>query len=258
MPKSFVQLEEGKVAYLAGGKGKNLILLHSLNISSDSWEKVFSPLGQNYAVYALDMPGHGDSEKPAKNFLIEDYTRIVVQFMERMKIEKAIVCGNSVGALIAVEMGAAYPQKVEKLILVGCPARDAWERMERFAFSALSFDVQGNPSPLSLTDLKMTFAHPTPELAGWFNQLRSKAGVWVKKTMIAISLYDPFPQFARIKCPTLILFGDQDVLREKEKAILQGIKGSQSVILADAGHVPQIDQPQAFLLEVERFLGSLL
>jgi len=257
MPKSFVQLENGKMAYLAGGKGKNLILLHSLNISADSWEKVFGPLSQNYAVFALDMPGHGDSAKPPKNFLIEDYARTVIQFMDRMKIEKAIVGGNSVGALIAVEMGASCPQRVEKLILVGCPARDPWERMERLALSALSFDAEGNPLPLSLTDLKMTFAHPTPELASWFNQLRSKAGVWVKKTMIAISLYDPFPKFANLKCPTLILFGDQDVLREKERDILQRIKGAQSVILADAGHVPQIDQPQAFLQEVDRFLGSL-
>jgi pimeloyl-ACP methyl ester carboxylesterase len=256
MPKSFIQLEEGKLAYLAGGRGKNLFLLHSLNISADSWKEVFGPLSQNYSIYALDMPGHGDSDKPKKNYWIEDYARAVIQFMDRMKLEKAVVCGNSVGALIAVELGAAYPQRVEKLILVGCPARDAWERMERFAFSALSFDAQGNPQPLSMTDLKMTFAHPTSELAAWFNGLRGKAGVWVKKTMIAISLYDPFPKFPRIKCPTLVLFGDQDILKEKEKEILQGIKGSKSVILADAGHVPQMEKPQAFLEAVAKFLGS--
>jgi pimeloyl-ACP methyl ester carboxylesterase len=254
MPKSFIQLEDGKMAYLAGGKGKDLILLHSLNISAESWEKVFGPLTQNFTVHALDMFGHGDSEKPPKNLLVEDYARSVVQFMDRMKIGKAIVCGNSVGALTAVELGAVYPQRVEKLILVGCPARDAWERMERLALSALGFDAQGNPQPLSLADLKMTYAHPTPELAAWFNQLRAKAGAWVKKTLIAISLYDPFPKFPKIECPTLVLFGDQDVLKEKEKEILRGIKGAKSVILHDAGHVPQMDQPEAFLKEVNQFL----
>ena len=256
MKKSFIQLEDGNLAYLAGGKGRNLILLHSLNISADSWEKVFGPLSQSHSVYALDMFGHGDSEKPPKNLFIEDYARSVVQFMDRMKIEKAVVCGNSVGALIAVELGAVYPQRVEKLALVGCPARDAWERMERLAFSALGFDPQGNPQPLSLSDLKMTFAHPTAELAAWFNQLRAKAGVWVKKTMIAISLYDPFPKFPRIKCPTLVLFGDQDVLKEKEKEIVKGIKGAKSVILHDAGHVPQMEQPEAFLKAIDQFLKS--
>ena len=256
MQKSFIQLEDGKLAYLAGGKGRNLVLLHSLNISAESWEKVFGSLSQSHSVYALDMFGHGDSEKPPKNLLIEDYARSVVQFMDRMKIERAMVCGNSVGALIAVELGVAFPQRTEKLVLVGCPARNPWERMERFALSALGFDAQGNPHPLSLTDLKMTYAHPTPELAARFNQLRAKAGVWVKKTMIAISLYDPFPQFPKIKCPTLVLFGDQDVLKEKEKEILKTIKGAKSVILHDAGHVPQMDQPEAFLKEISSFLKS--
>jgi len=256
MKKSFIQLEDGKLAYLAGGKGKNLILLHSLNLSADSWEKVFGPLSQSHSVYALDMFGHGHSEKPPKNLLVEDYARSVVQFMDRMKIEKAMVCGNSVGALIAVELGAVYPRRVEKLVLVGCPARDAWERMERLALSALGFDAQGNPQPLSLIDLKMTYAHPTPELAAWFNQLRAKAGVGVKKTMIAISLYDPFPRFPKINCPTLVLFGDQDVLREKEEEILKAIKGAKSAILPDAGHVPQMDQPEAFLKAIDPFLKS--
>jgi 3-oxoadipate enol-lactonase len=256
MQKSFIQLEDGKLAYLAGGKGKNLILLHSLNLSADSWDKVFGPLSQSHSVYALDTFGHGDSEKPPRNFLIEDYARSVVQFMDRMKIEKAMVCGNSVGGLIAVELGAAFPQRVEKLVLVGCPARDPWERMERLAFSALGFDLQGNPQPLSLTDLKMAFAHPSAELAAWFNQLRAKAGLWVKKTTIAISLYDPFPRFAKIKCPTLVLFGDQDILKEKEKEILQAIKGAKSVILHDAGHIPQMDQPETFLKTIDPFLKS--
>jgi pimeloyl-ACP methyl ester carboxylesterase len=93
-------------------------------------------------------------------------------------------------------------------------------------------------------------------LAAWFNQLRTKAGVWVKKTLIAISLYDPFPKFPKIKCPTLVLFGDQDVLKEKEKEILRGIKGAKSVILHDAGHVPQMDQPEAFLKEIDPFSKS--
>jgi pimeloyl-ACP methyl ester carboxylesterase len=256
MQKSFIQMENGKMAYLAGGKGKNLILLHSLNVSADSWEKVFGALAQNFSVYALDMPGHGDSEKPTRNLLIEDYARSVIQFMDEMKIEEAVVCGNSVGALIAVEMAAAHPRRVEKLILVGCPARDAWERMERFALSALSFDPRGNPLPLSLTELKMTFPHPTQEVASWFNRLRSKAGVWVKKTMIAISLYDPFPRFSRIQCPTLVFFGDQDVLKEKEMVMTQMIQGARSVTILDAGHVPQMDQPQAFLREILPFLKS--
>jgi pimeloyl-ACP methyl ester carboxylesterase len=90
----------------------------------------------------------------------------------------------------------------------------------------------------------------------WFNQERAKAGLWVKKTMIAISLYDVFPKLPLLKCPTLVLFGDKDILFEKERILLQGIKGAQRAVLADAGHVPQVEKPDSFVQEVSRFLSS--
>lgn len=256
MKKLFIKTDAGKVAYLAKGQGKNLVLLHSLNLSAESWNKVFEPMTQNYTVYALDMLGHGDSDKPPKNYLIEDYTQSVIAFMGQLKMDKAIVCGNSVGALIALEMAASHPERVEELTLVGCPARDAWERMERLTLSALGFDTQGNPQPISMADLALSFAHPTPELLDWFNQQRTRAGQWVKKTMIAISLYDVFPRLSFVQCSTLILFGTQDILREKEKVLLERIKGSRGALIEDAGHVPQVEKPQAFLQEVSRFLDK--
>jgi len=256
MQKSSTKTDAGKVSYIFGGQGESLILLHSLNLSAQSWDKVFEPLAQNYTVYALDMLGHGDSDKPPKNFLIEDYARSVISFMDKVKVRKAIVCGNSVGGLIALEMAASYPKRVAKLILVGCPARDPWERMERLALSARGLDAEGNPLPFSIMDLGMSFAHPTAELLDWFNQERAKAGVGVKKTMIAIALYDVFSRLPLVKCPTFVLFGDKDILKEKEKDFRRGIKGAKSALLHDAGHVPQVDNPQGFLREINRFLRS--
>jgi pimeloyl-ACP methyl ester carboxylesterase len=255
MKKSSTKIDAGKISYLSGGRGENLLLLHSLNLSADSWNRVFEPLSRNYTVYALDMLGHGDSDKPPKNYLIEDYAQSVIASMDQLKMDKSIVCGNSVGALIALEMAASYPKRVKNLILVGCPARDPWERMERLALSALGFDVQGNPQPLSMADLAMSFAHPNAELLNWFNRERAKAGLWVKKTMIAISLYDVFPKLRLVKCPTLILFGDKDILRDREKTLLQGIKGAKHALIEDAGHVPQVEKPESFLREVSRFLS---
>jgi pimeloyl-ACP methyl ester carboxylesterase len=58
-----------------------------------------------------------------------------------------------------------------------------------------------------------------------------------------------------VKCPTLILFGDKDILRDKEKTLLQGIKGAKHAVIEDAGHVPQVEKPEFFLREVSRFLS---
>lgn len=255
MQKLSAKTDSGKISYLTGGQGKNLLLLHSLAVSAESWTPVYEPLTSRFRVYAIDLPGHGDSDRPTKHFLIEDYARSVLSFMDQLKIERAIVCGTSVGALIAVEASVSDPGRVEKMILTGCPVRDPWERLDRLVFQSLSLDPQGSPRPVSLADLGGSFANPTEELLNWFNQQRAKAGVGVKNMMIAIALYDAFPKFPRVKCPTLIIYGNKDPLAVKEKELLQRIKGSKSTILQDAGHVTQMDQPQAFLKEVNQFLG---
>lgn len=256
MKKLSLPVEGGNISYLTEGQGSNLILLHGLNLSANAWKEVFEPLTRTHTVYALDMLGHGDSTKPSGNFRIEDYAQSVIAFMDKLSLGQAAICGNSVGGLIAAEMAASFPRRVQKLILVGCPARDSWERMERLALSALGFDAQGNPLPISIADLGMTLANPTPELLTWFNQERAKAGIGVKKTLLALSLYDVFPKLPMIKCPTLVLFGEKDILIEKEETLLENIKGARRSVIKRAGHVPQIDQPQAFLEEVNRFLSS--
>jgi pimeloyl-ACP methyl ester carboxylesterase len=256
MEKSILHLDWGKIAYWAGGQGENLLLLHSLNLSAEAWGKVTEPLSRSYRIYAWDMPGHGDSDKPPKNYLVEDYARDVVGFMDRLSIDSAIVCGNSVGALIALELAASSPRRVAKLILVGCPVRDPWERLERLTLASLTFDVEGNPRPFSLADLTVTFPHPTPDLLQWFNRQRGRAGLWVKKTLIAVTLYEVIPKLTQVKCPTLVLFGEQDIFRDRDKLLLQKIKGARSAIIQDGGHVPQVDKPQEFLREVSRFLSG--
>jgi pimeloyl-ACP methyl ester carboxylesterase len=57
-----------------------------------------------------------------------------------------------------------------------------------------------------------------------------------------------------VSCPTLIIFGSKDFLREKEQVLLQNIRGAQYALIEDAGHLPQIDAPDAFLKPVMEFL----
>lgn len=243
------------MAYLSQGEGTPLLLLHSLGVSSESWSKVIAPLAQNHAVYALDMLGHGDSDKPPRNYTIEDYAASIVAFLDKLGLARATLCGNSVGALIALETAAAFPARLDKLVLVGCPGWDQWQCLERVTLSARNFDMEGNPLPLTMTDLATSYTRPTPELLTWANQQRAKAGLWIKKTLIALALYDVTSRLALVRCPTLVLFGSQDTLREREKTLADGIKGAELAVVPDAGHLPQIDNPPGFLEAINRFLS---
>ena len=96
----------------------------------------------------------------------------------------------------------------------------------------------------------------SPDLLQWFNRQRARAGLWVKKTLIAVTLYEVVPKLTQVKCPTLVLFGEQDIFIDRGKLLQQKIKGARSAIIKDAGHVPQVDKPQEFLQEVSHFLSG--
>lgn len=256
MKKLSIKLDEGQISYLTDGQGPPLLLLHSLGVSGEAWSKVIKPLSQNWSVYAWDMMGHGDSDKPTRDLLIEDHVRNVIQFCDKLGLGQILLCGNSVGALIALAVAATYPERVKALVLVGCPAWDTWERTERLMLSALNYDAEGKPLPATKEQLAMSHTSVTPELIEWVNQQRAKAGLWMKKTMIAITLFDVAPKLSLVRCPTLVVFGSKDMLREREQVLPKGISNAKHAVIPNAGHLPQVDNPQGFLQEVKKFLEA--
>lgn len=207
-----------------------------------------------HAVYAFDLMGHGQSAKPDLDYTIEDFGRNILEAMDRLGIGQAHLVGNSIGALIALEIAAGHPERVRRLVLVGCPAWTPAEKQERQALTAPSFDEKGYPKPRAMSDISLTFAKPNQALLDWVNANRAQAGLWVKRGMEAVLKYDVFPKLGLVKAPTLVVWGEIDQLKSGDQALVSGIKGVQSVTLKDAGHLPQMDGPAAFSKAVLDFL----
>lgn len=251
-----IKLPDGKMHYQLLGKGSPVVLLHSMGSSVWSWVKVLEPLAQKHAVYALDTMGQGDSDKPSRDYIIEDYARSVVNFMNAKSITKATLIGNSVGAVISVQIAAANPEMVDKLILVGCPCRETdQERRDALATSKTRYDDNGIPLPRSLETLKQHYVHISPELQAKVNEDLAKAGVWAWKCSLANNKFDIVTALKKVKARTLVIFGEKDMLRAKEKTFMNYITDSKLVIIPDAGHLPQVDNPKVFLEAVQPFLG---
>ncbi len=250
------KLPDGNMHYQLLGKGPTVVLLHSMASSIWSWSKVLEPLAEKHTVYALDTMGQGDSDKPTRECAIEDYADSVVAFMKAKSIRKATLIGNSVGAVIAAQIAGTNPAMVDKLVLVGCPCREtAAERQQAQLNVKAQYDDKGIPLPRSMEDLKQHYTHVTAELQKQVNADRAKAGVWAWKCSIANNAFDIVAALKKVKAKTLAVFGEKDLLRSKEKVIPANIKGAKLVIIPDAGHLPQVDNPKAFLEAVLPFLG---
>ena len=252
---TFIELPDGKMHYQSLGRGSLVVLLHSMASSVWSWSKVLEPLAQKHAVYALDTMGQGDSDKPPKDYSIEDYSTSVVNFMKVKGITKAGLIGCSVGAIFAIQIATANQTMVDRLVLVGCPCRTTEQELrEAMALFRAGCDDNGIPLPRSLEELKQHYVHVSPELQAKVNEDRAKAGIWAFKCYTAMNNFDIVRTLKKVRAKTLLIFGEKDLLRSNEKVIEKNIKGSKLVIIPNSIHQPQLDNPGAFLEVVQPFL----
>ena len=123
----YATLKDGNVFYLSRGQGPPLVLLHPSSQSSWVWHRVLGPLSEHFQCFALDMPGYGRSDVPPSGYSIGRFSEAIIEFMDRVGIAKAHIMGQRTGAMVSFELAAAYPERVNKLILVSCPA---WTKEE--------------------------------------------------------------------------------------------------------------------------------
>ena len=120
MKRFFFDTPDGQIHYYMAGSGEPpIILIHQTPRSSDEYISTMPILAKNRRVVAMDTIGYGDSDKPPKRYRIEDYAKTVIMLLDNLSINKAVVVGHHTGSKTAIEVAAAYPERVDKLVLVG-------------------------------------------------------------------------------------------------------------------------------------------
>jgi pimeloyl-ACP methyl ester carboxylesterase len=97
----------------------SVILLHGLASDADTWDRAVGPLAERgLHVYAVDLLGHGSSDKPASSYLLSDFADSLETFMDAVGVRAATLCGHSFGGAIAMYFGSRHPDRVERVVLV--------------------------------------------------------------------------------------------------------------------------------------------
>jgi non-heme chloroperoxidase len=249
-----------RLHYAAQGdpRGEVVLLLHGYSDSWFSYSRVLPLLAERYRVYALDLRGHGDSDRPAAGYAMRDLAADVLAFMDAQGIVRASVVGHSMGSFVAQQVALAAPRRVTGLVLVGSATT---VRNVNGAFDLKrAIDSLADPVPESFVrEFQLSTIHvPVPDefMKGVVGEsLKLPARVW-RELMAGMLATDPPLALGRAGIPTLLVWGDKDtfMLRAEQDALVKLLKSATLTVYPDTGHAPQWERPAAFARDLERFL----
>ena len=255
-----------RVAYDDHGAGLPILFLHAFPLNRSMWnDQVKALLSENhFRLVAPDWRGFGESDITAEVSTMEMFADDLAALMDSLGIDAAILCGLSMGGYAAFAFLRKYPRRVSGLILADTrPGADSPEARANRENVAILAETQGTGA---LADLQVprlisdyTRQHsPTVEL-----RIRQMIDAATPQGVVAASRgmalrADSNDLLSTITCPALVLVGEHDILTPPDLAqeYAANIAGAQLVVIPGAGHLSNLEQPQAFLQAVNGFLQA--
>jgi pimeloyl-ACP methyl ester carboxylesterase len=260
----FIDVDGVRVHYQVAGhpNAPALVLIHGFASSTLVWSKVFLPLAQaGYRVIAFDMPGYGYSAKPRKGeYTIAGQAKMMMRALDCLGIPRAIFVGSSYGGAVAATCALDYPERVEKLVLVGAVSNN-----RPLAFALMR--VFGTPvfgdvvSPLLIGSRRLLrrrmkrvydrHAWVLDERRVEARHLPLRAAGTHRAIIRTVRGWDA-ERISRdahlISQPTLLVWGENDLeipLADGER-LHEEISGSRLIVFLNCGHIPHEEYPEAF------------
>ncbi len=237
-----------------------LVFINSLGTDLRIWDEVIAGLGPYCGTLRYDKRGHGLSETAAPPQRIDQHVDDLAGLLDGLGVKNAVVCGLSVGGMIALGLADRRRDLVRGLVLCDTAHRIGSLELWNPRIAAVMADgVEAIADGVLERWFTPYFRRDFPERwAGYRRMLISTAKDGYAGTCAAIRDADLAGAAGRIKVPTLCLVGDQDAATPP--ALVQSlaglIPGAGFAAIADAGHLPCIEQPEALAGHLRRFLAT--
>ena len=263
--RAYADTPRGQMHYRYAGDGPPLLLLHQTANSSGSYEPLMPFLAPKHRVLAVDTPGFGMSDWPARtDYTIADYAECFVAFMRSMGIERASIFAHHTGASFGCEIAAAHPEMVDRLILNGTPY---WEdAVEEFLNHVQGLPVKEDGSHLMEAwdliseRLEPSFHKPLSKdmLEALSNEVLYKlmSGERFIEAYTAISYYDVMSRLPLIQAPTLVMSGEQDILRYTVEPVAAKIAGARQYVCPGGSYFMTYEDPEGLAQVILEFLDE--
>lgn len=255
----------GTIAYKTYGAGdRTLILIHGYSFSKEVWDKAAPLIDDDWTVYAFDIRGFGDSDKPEEGYDYPSMVNDLAAFMDALSIDRAVIGGHSLGGTFIQDFAVRYPNRVDGLILANAQARNLPPMGMSESFLK-RIDAWGDPETNRAIFEKATpryFKDPLPaaELTTLIAMNEKSATPALKQAFSHLLTADPIDatSWPALDMPILIVASTHDLVPFKVPvALLDALPTASLSVIARSGHTPMWEKPNEFAESVNDFLDDL-
>lgn len=255
------------VSYIDEGprKGIPVVFIHGFPFNKSTWEGQLEALRQTHRVIAYDVRGHGGSNPGMQEFSVQLFMEDLFLFLDALQIEKAILCGLSMGGYIALRAIHEQPLRVEALVLCDTQCFADTEEAKEKRMASIEHIRANGLKQYAADSLKKLFSESSlqnkPELTESVEKIILGTPVdTICNTLMALAgRMETCSALPLVNVPTLILVGAQDQITTPEvsQKMQELIPGSALRILDHAGHLSNLENTEDFNLHLKNFLEKL-
>jgi pimeloyl-ACP methyl ester carboxylesterase len=264
LPSRHATVFGAKMHYYDAGTGPVVVLLHGLADEAGVWQPVIDPLVKaGYRVIVPDQIGHGRSDKPTFGYRLSTFTDFVEQLLTELKVEKAILVGNSLGGWVSTDMAIRYPEKVAAIVNVCGPGYADLLKLSPVALDNLRLSSREQARALIPYLFHDAEKWGAPEVVDGLITQRviNGDGHTIDSFLQSMSRGEDMldGKLGKVKAPTLVLWGGSDRLVPVSIAerFHRDIAGSQLHVIPRCGHMPQVECPAEFTPVLLKFLDGV-
>lgn len=237
------------ICYKLCGEGQAVVLLHGWGQKMIMMDFIQEHLAKRFKVLNIDLPGHGESQDPDRAYSVEDYCQLLKQMLDALSITDPILIGHSFGCRIAFHYAAQYP--TNKMVMCGAAGllpKRGWEYQLKTKSFKLAKKIVSLSGEKNLEKFKQHYGSA---------DYKNVSGV-MRETFVKVVNDDVKPLLAKIKCPVILIFGENDdatplwMGKELESSLADGAL----IVFENDDHYAYFHQPQRLLAIVDSFLGD--
>lgn len=265
-----IVIDGRQLTYLDQGDGPVLVFGHSYLWDSQMWQPQVEVLCQHYRCIVPELWAHGQADSaPTKTRTLRDYADDVITLLDHLSIETFSVIGLSAGGMWGAELALKVPQRVQTLVLMDTFLGYEPEVANEKYMAMLNTIIEQKTVPSSLIDtltplfFRRDAEQYTPALVDTFKTALAslngdKAVAVAQIGKMVFGRRDTFDDIALLTVPTLILSGMEDKQRPPLEAQLMHdeIDGSEYVLIPEAGHISNLEQPEYVTTQLQAFLAK--